>query len=248
MATIFQKISGDNCVILGPKEALVYPFSMGSWTEIRVGGYFSYTNINDNNLTGIKESFSSSGPPTAFFWGIKDTGTNLPYSSGSVFFGITNDSVGSPKSVLNNYTLAGQSPYAGTSDNSNNSVAYFTFLSGNSLFRTSSQLNGGGFYALRMTEGTFVTGTTGYAWFNGLRYLYDRNRSIITGAAMQSSSPSTDISITGLRTLLSQLPNQSTLPASNISGCGIQPDALFLYNPLINNQIRIHGLAVEKYQ
>lgn len=252
MAQIYQKPSADQCLVLGPRESLIYPFSLGAWSEIRVGAFFSYTSANDNNSTGQFEIIPANNGNGNLYWGLKDTGTNFPFQSNTFFVGMTNDTTITPRTVLYNLdaSLVGfQSSYASAAQSDNTPNPSILIVSGATVVNkiATSVSND---YTIAMASGLAVSGSTAFAMFNGLRILYDRTLQVISGSSMQDktyASATSDVSISNLQSKLASMPNLST----PVTGGGVLPsfvpNTIYFYNPFLQNQIRIHSLYVDKY-
>ncbi len=93
MATIFEKLpaSGEKCLILEPREALVYPFQLGDWTQLRMSAAISFTATNNNNSIIASETIASSNSPYgSMYWGLYSGNGSLPFSEDSSFVGFGN--------------------------------------------------------------------------------------------------------------------------------------------------------------
>jgi hypothetical protein len=94
MATIFQKLpaSGEQCLILEPKEGLYYPFSIGDWSELRLSMAISFTSVSDNNSFITEErTYSGLSPSSSMYIGLF-SGVNgaLPFQNQTSFIGFGN--------------------------------------------------------------------------------------------------------------------------------------------------------------
>jgi hypothetical protein len=93
MAIIFDRVpaSGHKCLVLEPKESLVYPFDFGDWEEIRIGVALSLANVSgfdqplqDESIVGIyKEDYAKN-----FYLGIKSNNEFYPNKDSCSYIGI----------------------------------------------------------------------------------------------------------------------------------------------------------------
>lgn len=255
MATIFQKTSSDNCIILAPRESLVYPFNLGNWSEIRLGGFFSYTSASGDNGTGISESFSSNGGLTNLFFGIKDSGASVPFSSGTTFIGMTNNPSTTNKTSLSNLYNPpfGSVAYITSAQSSDgNPIPTVSIVSGSNIVGSANGSAGSPSIAVMHSSGVGgVTGSSSYAMFNGLQIFYDRTRNAVSGRLFQDNSyanGTSDVSITNLQSKLLSMPNVGNFVATGVWDFNTPiPNALYLYNPFLSNRIRLHSLLVDRY-
>jgi len=102
MATVFQKTTSDKCLILDAKEALIYPFDVGNWTEIRMAVGLSLTTAASNNGTAIAENNSFTTASSGFYFGIKNSSNaNLPGVTGAIYAGSVSTADGNAVSFVN---------------------------------------------------------------------------------------------------------------------------------------------------
>lgn len=232
MATIFEKVaaSGERCIILDPREGVLYTFNFGDWRQIRMAAFVSLTNINDNNGAISDETITPNGlGRNQFYFGFKDSGLLVPVSTGSLFAGF----VGSD-SLTNNISITTSSNVLGGSN-------MISTLSGSLITSKTTFSN-----IFRVgTSGTNFA-NTGYGQFNCVTL--NRNASY-TGIA-QFNSPSVDFTDVSLRNLRALLDSSVTLNANGLCCSGYFSNDLnsaFIYSPFNNNRIRVHALVVEKY-
>ena len=99
MAQIYQKntlLGTEQSLILGPKESYQAEFNVGTWTDLLVGMYISFTSLSGSgtNSPFVFESLPyTSSLKNNFFFGIKDISTDFPGSSGTFFAGYMSDIV-----------------------------------------------------------------------------------------------------------------------------------------------------------
>ena len=264
MAYIYSKPNtygniDDNTLVLGVREALIYPFSLGDWSEIRVSYWLSMTNSAD--LNGLYVAESTLGARTNYkqggWWGLKDSGTDFPSQGQSVFMGIGN---GNGPSYADGSTLADGSLLVQNAGGGNATL----FSSG--TLSTPDGYNSPTIY-LPSTSESISTGN--YASFYSQRYRLTKNGpGSRTGVYMYWASdestyntPPQDYSIANLRVkaLNTAWRGQDTSPASSLwtgywtsdftvnGSTNIAfPNSIFIYLPYFNNRLRIHALLVEK--
>lgn len=248
MATIFQKalpVSGENCLILNQGEALIYPFSVGSWTELRIGAFFSFTTASSDNATWSDETSNYTASKNGFFWGIKDSGISLPISSGASFIGlgINTSFAGATHVVTASQYVDGAAP---------GSNFYQLFSTGTVV--TGQTIGGTRLYLASATQ---QTGTTAFASYNGIKIqitgLGTAGQSVRLSSSVDSLYTN-DTSEVNLRQKLSAFAGSATstfayFTSGFVGGSGplTLPSSLFLYSPFFNNRVRVHSLVVEKY-
>ena len=250
MATVYKLITGNatgnQVLVLDPRERLVYPFNIPSYQEIRVGMFFSFTSITGGNNSVISDdAISTYNPTTRMVWGVSDASTgsqSLPGQTGSFdFWGMASS------------TYAGLTNNNGSFSNLNNDGGnYRSFM---------SMYDGTGALFIDQSVGNLQLSTpnslSGYAGYFGLRFILGANSTY--QGSMSYSTPSVgglyvDTSTSNLRNILLSPPNAS----SSVNGYWTSgralgappmgaPNGLFIYNPMINSKMRIHNLLVEKY-
>jgi hypothetical protein len=277
MATIFEKLpaSGEKCLILEPKEALVYPFNFGEWSDISLSMAVSLTSATDNNAFPTGEaSLASTSPLSSFLIGLySGDNFNLPCSANTSFVGIGNPT-GYPfyitqgtGSINNRYSALHPNI---TTPNTDGSSSPKPLLSGfssvnNDCIRTgfggSSDLNDTRFFSLgtafaggSTTPSPFINGTldTGYAKIITINFVAknkgQQGQSFEIGS---SNSSYTDVSIDKLNSLNLNLSNRFTglyfNNTMNATGSPVSlPNKLLIYSPFRNSRLRIHSLLLTK--
>lgn len=250
MATIFPKVNTilgfDNTLVLDHREALLYPFDVGSdWRNIKLGLFVSLAGATGDNSSYNNENVAGSITiaTTRGYLGIKNNNIIYPTVSGSNFLGVT----------------ARIGPAAITyATSSLNTMGFSENGNGDTRFRICSDSIVGGSIPgqVGVTVGTAVAGTqpSAYAFFYGLDIIYNQSSMAVSGAMINSTAPFTDTSIGNLRIQMSS-PTATTAYStgffsSNLSSTGTQlsrPDAVFIYFPFFTNKVRIHNLCVERY-
>lgn len=239
MATIFLNDPNinDRCLILEPKEALVYPLPFNDWTEIRVSASISFTTSDSNSAVYLEETLPfNNTSQNGFYWGLKTSGASIPYQSGVYYFGAFTSGIGS---ATHNTFLRGTT----TRFNVGRTDQYTIGFSSGNAFNTG--LNAG---FLNVSQST---GYSNQTLFGQAYRIYNKN-TINQGIsyAHTSSSANSGVSITGLRGVAASvnpnlnisIPTGETIPNLN------QLNTLFIYCPLVTDRLRIHSLLVEKYE
>lgn len=263
MAIIYAKpttSSPEQCLVLGVREALIYPFDVGDWNEIRIGMYFALCSASSLTDTWSAEIIynGATNPRNNCFIGLKDSGTALPQTTGYAYmgWGIGKNHAGLARSVYvypPNSTVGffqpGRNPYGG--------AAAVLSYNGTETYKDAPQWLG-------MTSQTNATGLSTYAALYVMRFLKATTaggKTVITGQLFfndNNSSAVAPYTTEGLRTTLLNISNNQfnnvgigptgywtdTLsPAGNNLPL---PNSVFMYLPFFSNRARIHALVVEK--
>jgi hypothetical protein len=278
MARIFEKIpaSGEKCLILDPREALVYPLAFGDWTEIRVSAAVSFTSISDDN--GIMPSgyvSASTNAKNCFLFGlISGESGSLPFSNGTSYIGF-----GNPTGKFLSTTSTDFAYNAITINNNfspNPSVAsklmdgfssvndrFFEnpFLTTGILSRFDTRffsLSTGNADADRFNSIMNFSLPTGYAKIIGARF--ELNNKGLSGQHFSigffnngANSSFTTFPIERLKQSNQNIGKNITglYYNSNLTPTGSPisvPDKFIIQSPFQNSRLRIHALLIEKYQ
>jgi len=87
-AQIYEKPS-EKVVILSSREAIQRPLDFSTWSEIRLGMFFSMTTVGSDNTAVAAETLAIVSPNDYITYGLKNSNnTNVPGVSGSRFIGI----------------------------------------------------------------------------------------------------------------------------------------------------------------
>lgn len=248
MATIFQKTATDNCIVLDSRESLTYPFSLGNWSEIRLGIEMSIVAITGGyNTVGTDETVGGTSQTNSFYFGFKNTGTLFPDTISGFFVGVIPNGVGA------NYTAApgglnGRLSQASTADLNWGIQSGSTSRVGPLLDTSSRHIWAGG---------DSVANSTLYCSRQGLRVILisgNTTNQFLQLDTFNNSTTDYTPNITGLRSFMDLMANSSSgtyqFLTNGFVGGGAPlpfPNAFFIYNPFISNQIRIHTLVVERY-
>lgn len=191
MASIYDKLTSgtsgtllDRMVILDPREALIYPFSLGSdWTEIRLGFTISTTRSSGPNVVPVSETLAPDASKNFFYAGLVGwTGDlnflyDLPRLTGSTlngvnFLGVSSANRGSNASRINptiDYSnIGGMRTIGGVGASpvfiSDSGHSYFFTLAGSSPPDSNA-------FVITIPQNVGATGITGFASQNALRIL-----------------------------------------------------------------------------
>lgn len=275
MATIFQKIpsSGENCLILENGEALIYPFNIGDWTEMRMSIGFSFTSPSNDNAAITAQSISSStSPKNSMFIGLFSGNNNsLPFSNNTSFIGFGNRT-GHSVSLTTTSTPGGFQCYAGLITNSTQAPGSSTpvgsmhgFSSLNSLFNInnySSLRDSATYFAVTNgVQNTFLntTGSTNFAVIESMQFNINNKGQVGQNIDLRwnnngATSPKTNMSIEQLSLYNQNTSSQSALTglyySSALSSTGTPldiPNKLLVHFPFSQNRVRIHSILIEKY-
>jgi len=240
MATIFQKLpaSGENCIILEPKESLIYPFEFGNWNEIRITTTFSCTSLSDNNASWVNNDsvsyVSGQNQTNAFLYGICSSGF-IPERTGT-FIGCGPDGV-SRSLIITNFSNG--IFFGGVN-------TYYAGTIFNNIIRSAGSI--GAFSFSTQVETSGVANYAGYSSI-GIKISNRGNSNQSYAVAERGGGSITDVSIPKLRQYSSQILESDYLTGVFTSdGVALPiPDRLFIYCPLQQNRLRVHSIVIEKY-
>jgi len=277
MATIFEKLpaSGEKCLILEPREALIYPFDLGNWTQLRMSAAVSFTSTTDDNSFITSETVSSSNSPRgSMYWGLYSGGGNLPFSNTSSFVGFGNKTGSSL--VIGNANNNGLPTYAALTIDSifrpatiEAHVLMNGFSSVGNHFSKSGHGLGDvfnlGYFALPSTSPPSVTpsylvisGEQNYCVIQST--LFNVINKGLPGQSFDlcwsnnGATPYTNVSIDVLKQCNANLNFSSRFTGvyynSNCSSTGSPvdlPSNIILYFPFTSNRLRVHSILIERF-
>lgn len=242
MATIFQKITGDNCLILDPREALIYPFNFGSeWTEIRMSMYASLCAASGDNTPPPLNTLADTSASNKFYFGFKTNNNIFPQSPNTLFIGsmipqaegtLVSTQAGNLFRVVGSVSNGMSFVYNYNNDFTNEGPMGNTFLT-----PTGIALNSGyfGFYATKLC----ITSNGIYSGTNGVISISTNPTPSI--AALRSDT--SDGNVYGaLKT------GFYTTNGTSTGAIAPKPDAIFIYFPMYDSRLRIHNLLIEKHR
>lgn len=251
MATIYTHITGggtgDNCLILEPRERLIYPFSFGDYSEVRWGMIYSWAPSTGNNGPIISDS---SLPTDASQWayiGLSHSGfekTAFPgQPDGFDFIGIGPGIPQSTVGIANDgtflaYVLGG----AGGRQN-------YCLTSQNGVIASG---DAGSIIYMAMTPQSGVFGTTKFSSMFGQRFINSNNTFQTQWFANQNASSNTSseylkTGIFSMTSLSSAITGFFTSGGNNTDDRLIKPNSIYIYNPMLSTKMRIHNISAERY-
>lgn len=267
MAVIYEKYapSGDNCLILGLKEALVYPFDVGDWNQLRVAVAYSLTTpntpgeLNNNNelVTSSDISVNTDGSAqTCMFFGLTNAfGINNLGNSGYNFVGI-----GTPPNPGWGVRSASASIQMVSTQRTNSLVAFTTIGSGwqhdptNMNSTTAFSSLNPPYFTL---PSSLMTGDETYAGVYSLRFYRNNPNQAFENFQLESY---TIYNIPNTTPEYLQLANSQSSTAThtglrwnyerNIDGGNPlpTPNNFIFYSPFTSDyRFRIHSILIEKY-
>lgn len=250
MAQIYPVVAAtDNACILNSRESLIYPFSFGSWTELRFGFYLSTCTASAPNIAGESEQITiGTASSNTWFAGFKDSQSNsFPLQTGCVFLGM-GSITGHGDAQFKNNNAYGNSIQTNLFYSSGNGNYFYQDYPGVNLHTTTGTEFTGyqvAYNGIKLTVAN--VGTTNQTF--SLTHSYDSanaNASGINIATLRQSlrtfaNPST--TLTGFYTLNTGIAPPNTFPGAPIP----LPDAVFIYSPFYNSRMRVHSIVVEQY-
>lgn len=254
MAYIYQKAVGneyEQCLILGMREALVYPLNLGTWKDIRVGYYYSFTSSGASNDTALDETVV--GGKTNYklggYWGFKDSGTGFPSQTG-VFIGIGQIPNAGQGTFGESYFNPSSNGWALAHNGGSTNLTYFSIDTSNSPFWTTRN-------SLALPSPATMVGTGTYCGYYSQKLVNTVNANGKTGLMYYDYTENNiaqPYNITGLRAKILGTTYSSSLVSgyctSNFNGTTGNnvdlPQNLFFYMPQLKNRIRFHAIFVEK--
>jgi hypothetical protein len=248
MAVIYPKpttVGTENCVILQPKESLIYPMGIGSdWTKIRVGICISYTSPSNENASmdgyGTAQLSSATTEKDRLHYGLKRVAPAFPREANDVFVGLksygSSTYIGFPASFIDHRNPHGPITYVGV-HHPNGSVdgkAYDDSLNeAYGIVTPSSQNN----------QTSVFTGLI--IWYFEVVNKGQANQQLLVRQAQVQITNTSQASLrntmigTSLTTLGTYPFNASGVPYS-------VPDSFFVYNPITSVRTRVFGFAAIK--
>lgn len=241
------------CLILDPRERLMYPFNFGSYSTIRFGMYYSYTRVTGDNLQVFQDT-AAAGSTTLgnYFIGFCNYNTgvdNLPVNlSGLDFIGFgrsQTNNIGVGVNILSSTDAWINGGYDGNG-------AYF----GMNVISSSGNFNEFGSSASMLNYfPTTATGTTNYCSLLGLTVTFTGANEFTMKGFSNNNTYTSNPTTANLRSEMSALGTyQSALKTgffttgcTNNSNLMMKPNCLIIYSPALNSRMRIHNLVVERY-
>ena len=236
----------ENNLLLEPREAFYRPFDLGQWTDLRIGMLFRFVGTSSDSASATYEILGVNSETDRFYFGIKDSGSDMPGVSGTKFIGmgtVSGSRIGSNNSGAGGDTFfeSGSSIYQ---------RIYFSAYSGSDFVRPLIDQN-------TNTSVPFSSSASGssYSTFYGLRITLQNS-----GAADQRVQLTHKYSFSGLvGTSSADLNSYLVSPAgwaspyssgpvataSWANGMPL-PNSFFIYSPFYNSRLRMSAMQVLK--
>ena len=237
MAEIYAK-SGENTLILEPREYMLRQFNFGDWTELRMGMYFGCISAASANANVASESVTLVSAVDRLCFGIKDSSTSyIPGQVGASFLGITT------MSPTGNGTAIGTGSLRSIGGNN---FAVVGLTDGTATGGTTTQV------CVGMDFPSDVTGATAYNGFVALKFVVANlglsSQTVTISGVSTNSISGSDYSATALRALLNgaTYTNPSTIAWNTGAAAKDIPNCWFLRLPFLNNRIRISCIDMMK--
>jgi hypothetical protein len=241
MATIFLKETGSNgdgfnCVVLEPREALLYPFDFGTgWKSVSAAVLFSFCGLSGNNSIPAYElvTYNASNYSKVFI-GFTSYENPFPFSTNNVYFGY-DDHLNFP-SVLGNSQLglASCSVVASSGNRKDTMANIGTHFSIGTMSGYTGQFDYMNSIKFKMSIDPVSYASTGYLdTHNNPRYHTINSKTVME------------------EVLNTAFPNSSNTDyfTHNNTATGYRyprPNAFIIYSPFVNNKMRIHGLLIRQ--
>ncbi len=246
-------------MVLNSKEALLYPFNLGNWSEIRLGMFVGLTSANDTNAQYSNEQLNANASQNSTFIGLVtniDPNNLLPYGDVQNFVG-----VGVPTGVggslwntqVNNNRLNSQA-------GDGNLNAFVTVSGKFQVFQDGLNAgNSANLHKIYLPDKSNITGDVGFASFYGLKITINNAGGNLQTFNISSSNNSeasyTNISIDNLRSQLSNFNSPSNITGlrwnremSITGGTALPlPSGILIYSPLSQNRLKIFAIDIDKY-
>lgn len=239
----------ENNLLLDPRESFYRPFNFGEWTDLRIGMLFRLVSTTSDSSSIITETVGANSETDRFYFGIKDSGNNMPGVAGTKFIGMGTvsgstaraSSQGNPSSVL------------AESGSTSSDRLYFSAYSGSTFHRPIISLS-------PTTAPQFSGSASGslYNAFYGLKIELQNSgasnqrvqvtyRSIngFSGVAPGSSSAELHAHLSSHVGWTSPYDTFTPATASWVTGIPL-PDSFFVYSPMYNNRLRLSAIQVLK--
>ena len=226
-------LGDERCIILNPREGLIYPLQFKDWRRVKVAMYFSIVpNLGNDNqsATGLTaEAINIYDVRDRFLLGLKSTNNlAMPGEDGEYFWGLmsgpTNSEVTPNSSRLTN--IGPGSIYPNSSNliqNVNPSVAMNGSATSNFGSYLGVEMN---LYGVTTSNVTIKPGDV------PLEFLYRTTSSSITNVSKEA------LRLDTLGSAFSMVATKDMAPEGSA-----RPQALFLYWPFFNYKLRVHSIG-----
>jgi hypothetical protein len=236
----------EQVLVLGVREALIYPAVIPDWLDVRVGAFVSLTKASaDDDPTALTETLTTTGDEADRLWfGVKDNTNSLPRSS--CFFGISNSlaTEGAGSSLIESIDSSTRWKARNATVPTGVLVNDGTTISVDGTmepFRTVQNPATIGGYAtlvlLRLVRGAVLAGNTA----DHLYVAKTTDVSDFADAGVETSTPTIQLIRDNFRSAVwtEVLPGGHTF--------AVAPNTFYAYWPYSNSRLRIHAIVVEKF-
>lgn len=238
-STIATVNTSDKVLLIEPRKAYSRKTSIGSaWTDVRMGGFFTVVPSGNDDAASTAETLSLVSPLDQWWFGLKDSSSILPRTSGSQFMGfscldgdaavISSNSAGSALLGGTTANWARRTTYNGATQLTNQQVS-----SSDLAFPIFSTTDVNAFWGLR-----FVVTDAGLS------------SQTVTIHYARSGTVQTTVTAAALDAKLRD-PSSFTTGGShtwNAAGAALPlPDYWFFANPFANNRIRVTTYGAVKF-
>jgi len=248
MAVIYWKTPTEYCLVLGSREALIYPFNLGDWNEIRISYFLSMTSVSNLNAAWADEVVygSLTNYKQAGFWGIKDSGTIFPTQTGSVFIGHGRRS---SSTVVNEANIVTESIVCAQQGGN---YTYASFNSGTTGYMPQANV-----LPIQLSSTANSVGTTSYGSFFSQKIVRTRDGpggktgvyySQYVEKNIAAPYDATTTRIKALNTTYTQYLTGYWTTDFTVNGDNNTqfPNSIFIYLPFFYSRLRLHTIVVEK--
>lgn len=237
------------CLILNPRERLIYPFSFGNYSEIRCAIAWSLTAATGNNSTlNASDVYAQTAPPNSIYFGFCNfqTGSLLPGQSGG--YDYVGTIPGGPNTAGIN-AGGGNLNWQGGGSSATNCRIGVTDITGGRFTGAPNELN----IAASVSQ-TNIAGATSFAGLLGWKFTLSGSNAYSLQGLTTDTSFTSNVSTSNLRTFIAS-PSTTTSVVTGFFTSGgtaagnrlMVPNAFFVYMPMLNQRLRIHNLVVERY-
>lgn len=247
MGTVYNKTiaSGfEKSVVLAPQDYYEATFSVGgSWTSLYVAFALSMVSLTDDNAAGVDEVGGNLATPKNNFWvGLKTPNDLIPRGDpNTVFAGLA---VGAAPDYLDTNVAFGVA--SGNIGTSNVGCCGLSVTSGTSILASYQDYTNTGF---RFHMPSDPSATTNFCTPLALQFDVINSTtvavSVKTGFMTLSNFDPSNPTMTALRSYAKA--GDGWLVRNLTVGGGFSfPNGIFLYNPFLQNRIRLHCMEFEK--
>jgi len=261
MATVIQKtpfvgVTGQ-CLVLGTRERLIYPFNLGDYSEIRMGMFWSTTSGSaDNTIVVNNDTVAQNSTYNQIYFGFSNfnTGAYVPGEvNGYDYIGTVGRYNTQPCGI---YGDSSNVQFVGGANGGGGLTLFkmgITDLTGACSIASGFDNNGLDFDM--KCPSVDQTGATQFAGFFGLRLFTSGSKAYGIQRFTNGGTYSSNVTTAALRTNVANLgTSRGTICTGFMTSGGVEaanrmmlPNAIYIYTPMMNTRLRIHNLVVERY-